>query len=154
MEIRSPIFSKRVSALGMLAMGLLLSPGTQAQTVTVCKKGCDYNTIQDAVNSGAEVIEVGPGRYKENITGVGRLTDNNQEIRGAGASETIIDGGRTDKTIRCAGAGCTISRVTVTGGMAPSCKGRGDCCGGAISSVPAGGAPPRPSAPRAPHAAA
>ena len=64
--------------------------GVQADTITVCLDGsCDFDTIQAAVNSSSpgDVIEIGPGVYREEVN-AGGVT-----LIGTSAKEaTIIDG--------------------------------------------------------------
>jgi hypothetical protein len=76
-----------------LASGMIISTDVvRAATITVCSSGCDYTTIQGAIDaaSSGDVINVGAGEYEENITVNKKL-----EINGAGngtdsGSNTII----------------------------------------------------------------
>ncbi|GIV66443.1 MAG: hypothetical protein KatS3mg047_0836 [Bellilinea sp.] len=72
-----------------------------ADTITVCSSGCDYTTIQDAVNAAnaGDVIVVGPGTYTGNITinkNIKLLSTNGRDsttiegVSGAGALGTIL----------------------------------------------------------------
>ncbi|MBC04484.1 MAG: hypothetical protein CMJ34_14455 [Phycisphaerae bacterium] len=61
-----------------------------AETITVCDRGCDHVTIQDAIDAADEegdVIEIGPGVWRENLA-----TNKQLILRGAGPDLTIIDG--------------------------------------------------------------
>ena len=78
-------------------LSMLLSSTTPAvpfaaagETITVCARGCDHTTIQDAIDAAAEegdVIEIGPGIWRENPYSRKQLI-----LRGAGTDLTIIDG--------------------------------------------------------------
>jgi len=66
---------------------IILSPSPT--NLTVCSSGCNYTTIQDAINAAADgdTIQVGAGNYTGNITINKSLT-----IQGSGMSNTIIQG--------------------------------------------------------------
>ena len=68
----------------------------QAETITVCASGCDYTSIQAAVDAASDydTIEVGPGTYNEYI-GVWKKPVNIHGTRNEtnGALETIVVGG-------------------------------------------------------------
>ena len=63
---------------------LSLTMATSAATITVCELGCDTTTIQSAVDLAApgDIVDVGAGRYSENV-----LVETNLTLRGAGAEE-------------------------------------------------------------------
>lgn len=78
---------------------LFYSPSkVQAATITVCAAGCDYTTIQEAVNnaSNGDIITVSAGTYTETIIINGL---NNLTLRGAGASSTTINGDGAELSI-------------------------------------------------------
>ncbi|MFA5856395.1 MAG: hypothetical protein WC867_03490 [Candidatus Pacearchaeota archaeon] len=61
-----------------------------AKTIEVCKSGCNYSSINDAVyfaNKG-DIINVGPGIYYENQIYINKSLD----IIGSGIDNSIIDG--------------------------------------------------------------
>lgn len=60
-----------------------------AETITVCAKGCEYNTIQAAIDAAEEgdVIEIGAGVWRKNLFSRKQLV-----LRGSGPDLTIIDG--------------------------------------------------------------
>jgi hypothetical protein len=63
----------------------------QAATLDVCPSGCTYTTITSAVaaaNAG-DTIDVGAGTYTENSIRITKALT----IKGAGQSQTIVDGG-------------------------------------------------------------
>jgi hypothetical protein len=62
-----------------------------ATTWTVCSNGCDFTSIQAAVDaaSSGDTIELGAETFHENID----YTDRSLRIRGAGMTATIVDGG-------------------------------------------------------------
>jgi pectin methylesterase-like acyl-CoA thioesterase len=80
--------------LGAGAMlGLLVGgPELAAQrTITVCSSGCDYATIQQAIDaaSAGDTIEVRAGTYLENLT----IRDKQDLIlQGAGRDQVTLDG--------------------------------------------------------------
>ncbi len=60
-----------------------------AETITVCKEGCDHISIQAAIDAAevGDVIEIGTGVWRENPYSRKQLV-----LRGAGPDLTIIDG--------------------------------------------------------------
>ena len=65
------------------------------EKVEVCKHGCDYRTIQDAVDATGKnaVINVHPGKYKEGVRIVGKK-HNGLTIQGTGKNpkKVILEG--------------------------------------------------------------
>ena len=87
----------RVSLLALVAM-VVAVPAASAkkkETVEVCKHGCDYRTIQDAVDATGKnaVINVHPGKYKEGVRIVGKK-HNGVTIQGTGKNpkKVILEG--------------------------------------------------------------
>ena len=81
------ILSLAVLAVGGLGVGL-----TQVgNRLTVCASGCDFATIQAAVNtaSAGDTIQVQAGTYKENVTLQERQ---NLTLQGAGSDQVTLDG--------------------------------------------------------------
>src|SRR5690606_20148054 len=77
------------AAMTMVVGGMFgISTGAQAatDTATVCSDGCDYTSIQEAINdsSGGATIEVSAGTYRENVSA------SNVTLVGAGAEVTKI----------------------------------------------------------------
>ena len=99
-----------VAAQPALAGSLCVGPGS----------GC-YRTIQAAVAAShdGDTIVIGPGTYRGGVSVLKSV-----RIQGAGASSTIIRGGRHVLTIGALGARrepvVSISGVTITGGVARS----------------------------------
>ena len=57
--------------LFLLSSGLAVASTTFADTITVCKFGCDHSNIQAAIDAAAEegdVIEIGAGIWRENLS--------------------------------------------------------------------------------------
>jgi parallel beta-helix repeat protein len=84
----------RVGVLGLLVVlvvGLLLSVRAQqgSRMLTVCLSGCDFLTIQAAINAAqpGDTIAVSAGTYTENLTISKSLT-----LQGADPATTVIDG--------------------------------------------------------------
>jgi hypothetical protein len=76
-----------------VVFGLLVGgPELAAQrTITVCSSGCDYATIQQAIDaaSAGDTIEVRAGTYLENLT----ISDKQDLIlQGAGRDQVTLDG--------------------------------------------------------------
>ena len=74
----------------LFASTLAWSANTYADTITVCKSGCDHDNIQAAIDDAAEqgdVIEIGAGIWMENLYSNKQMT-----LRGSGPGLTIIDG--------------------------------------------------------------
>ena len=85
-------------ALGVLVVGLVAAPGASAakkKQFSVCKHGCKYRTIQDAVDASRRnaTIKVAPGKYKEGVIVQGHKHDG-LTIRGTGKSpkKVILEG--------------------------------------------------------------
>lgn len=92
----------------------------QGVTYTVCPSGCDYSSIQAAVDEAAagDTILIGAGTYPENVEVYKGLT-----LRGAGPELTIIDGNNAGGVLwteaypnEAAPNGITLSGVTVQNG--------------------------------------
>jgi parallel beta-helix repeat protein len=66
--LRKPLVVVGVLALVMPLLLVWAAP-VSAATITVCASGCDYTTIQAAVNAanGGEVVHVYPGTYDESV---------------------------------------------------------------------------------------
>jgi hypothetical protein len=74
-----------------LVLGSLFVGATYAPTWTVCSSGCDYTSIQNAVDGASEgdTIELGPETFHEHVT----VSNRSLTIRGAGPESTVVDGG-------------------------------------------------------------
>ena len=64
-------------------------PVARATDLTVCAQGCEFKTIQGAVDSAhhGDVIQIGPGTYLENVK-----VDKSVTLNGAGRDKTRVDG--------------------------------------------------------------
>ena len=60
----------------IFALLAFVSVGCAANTYTVCLSGCDYTSIQEAVNAAqpGDIIEVQSGTYYENVVVNNSLT--------------------------------------------------------------------------------
>jgi hypothetical protein len=138
----------RLSLLALLlvvvtVMGTLAPPRAHAATRTVCPNGCDFPTIQTAINAAqtGDVISIAPGTYPEQLTipgtgGATQLTLQKGLGRGGFAGipgipsfpgfpgfpslpglgsggEVIIDGGGVGRVLTIA-AGHTVALVDLT----------------------------------------
>jgi parallel beta-helix repeat protein len=84
----------RIGVFGLLfVLALVIVQSVPAQqdnrTLTVCPSGCDFSTIQAAINAAqtGDTITVSSGAYAENLTITTSLT-----LQGADPTTTIIDG--------------------------------------------------------------
>jgi hypothetical protein len=110
-----------VVLLALFAVSLLPPAGVgQAATYMVCPSGCDYSSIQAAVDAAAagDTILIGAGTYSENLD-----VDKGLTLSGAGPELTIIDGNNTERVLwteaypnEAAANGITLSGVTVQNG--------------------------------------
>ena len=116
----------RVSLLALVAM-VVAVPAASAkkkEKVDVCKHGCDYRTIQDAVDATGKnaVINVRPGKYKEGVRIVGKK-HNGLTIQGTDKNpKKVILEGKNAKDPR-ASRPTTGSRPTASTASACSTSG-------------------------------
>ncbi len=81
----------------MLPLLLALASPVSAATITVCASGCDYTTIQaavDAANDG-DVIDVYPGTYNESVDLNGMTPEGDITIRSVNSGGTPTAGAAT-----------------------------------------------------------
>lgn len=84
---------------------------TVPTTRTVCAAGCDYQSIQAAIDAGSngDEVRVRPGTYVENIN----LGNKGIAVIAVGGSaETIIDGGAADSTVKIGQAASGTARLS------------------------------------------
>ena len=104
-----------------LAVALLVVSPAYAATWTVCSSDCDYISIQAAVDASSDLdtIELGPETFYENV-----VVDKSLIIRGAGVTETVVDGMESgvvfDFAVDYSGLGVppTLSDLIVQNGIA------------------------------------
>ena len=84
-----PIGTLSRSLLALSVALLMISP-IYAPTWTVCSSGCDYTSIQDAVDGAVsgDVLELGAETFVENVS----IIEKDLRIQGAGPEHTVIDG--------------------------------------------------------------
>jgi len=97
-------------ALGCIAVAAW-SSSAHGATLSVCKSGCPYISIQAAINSAKanDVIQVGPGTFFENIVISKSLT-----ILGPGEDDTVIDGAFKGAVITDVFGAVALSVIGVT----------------------------------------
>jgi pectin methylesterase-like acyl-CoA thioesterase len=89
-----------IAAILLLSIGLAaIGDGrrtVQAATLTVCASGCQYSTIQAAINDAqnGDTISIGPGSYTENLVLTEKstppVTATTLSLVGAGSGQTTI----------------------------------------------------------------
>ena len=87
-----------------------------AASITVCASGCDYSTIQAAVDASGygDTIDVAAETFVENPY----IIDKQLTIQGAGQGLTIVDGGGLDSVFSVYGGQVTLADITVRNGWA------------------------------------
>jgi len=110
------IYGMRWRCLGMmLILWVFLSINSAlATTSTVCPSGCDYSTIQSAIDgsTSGDTIDVSAGTYTENLSITKDII-----ISGNTATTTIIDGNSSATIVTiAANAVVTLSDLKITNG--------------------------------------
>lgn len=84
-----------------------------AKPPTVCAKGCQYASIQAAVDAAqpGATITVGPGVYAGGVT-----IEKDLALVGAGARRTVIEGSPSASVVEAVNGHITLRGVTITGG--------------------------------------
>ncbi len=104
---------RKVISLACFVFLVVLSGSVSAATYTVCSSGCDYTSIQAAVNvaSDGDTISVAAGTYTENVD-----VTKSVNIVGAGADVTTVQAASSSGTIfYVTASNVKISGFTVTG---------------------------------------
>jgi hypothetical protein len=99
-------------------------------TWTVCSDGCDFSSIQAAVDSasGGDTLSLGAETFYENIT-----IEKDLVLQGAGRGLTIIDGMRRATAVRILGASDTTRPSDVTLADMTIRRGYAEGAGGGIA---------------------
>jgi len=100
-----------------------LTDSSGPRTLTVCASGCNYTTIQAAINAACsgDSIEVYSGTYEENVDVNKKLT-----LRGInnGSGLPVVDAGGSGSAITISADGCTVEGFEVrNSGNAWPCAG-------------------------------
>jgi len=87
---------------------------TTAQSGKVINVPADFPTIQEAIDAASEgdTINAAAGSYSENVL----ISKDNITLQGAGAANTVIDGGGEDVIVIQGGKAVTIKTLTVRSG--------------------------------------
>ena len=98
-----------VGITGIIMLVLLLTGSVNAATLAVCKNGCAYSSIQDAVNAAGsgDTIQVQNGTYYENVNVTKQLT-----LRGIGMP--VVDANGSGSAITLAADGIILDGFTAT----------------------------------------
>ena len=111
------------------AVSVILVVAPSANTIrTVCPSGCDYTTIQGAIDaaSSGDIIQVGQGHYLEHI-----VMKDGVMLVGAGADRSVIDGGGSGIVVIGA-SNALLDGFTITGGSNSTTYDGGFLKGGGI----------------------
>lgn len=114
--MKSAIVSMLMILSNMIVLaGIKIPGGVPPGALTVCSEGCDYTTIQDAVEAVEDggTILLGPETFLESV---GITGDRSVTLRGMGPERTIVDGGMVSGTIWLSAQAVTLADLTVKGG--------------------------------------
>src|SRR5660397_32251 len=97
-------------AIGMTMLVLMLAGNANAVTLTVCKSGCAYSSIQGGINaaSNADIVIVNSGTYNENV-------NVNKQLTLHGIGMPVVDAMRSGSAITLSADGITLEGFTATG---------------------------------------
>lgn len=93
------------------------TPTAQAGVITVCPTGCDYDTIQGAVNAAAPstTIQIFSATYTETVIITKTLT-----LEGVGQPQPVVSGNDVGRPFTILGSvAVTMTNMTVTRGRTP-----------------------------------
>ena len=91
---------------------ILVANPTGSAIRTVCPSGCDYTSIQTAIDAATsgDTVHVGPGHYMEHI-----VMKDGVKLLGAGAELSVIDAGGSGVVVKAA-SNALLDGFTITGG--------------------------------------
>ncbi len=100
------------SLAGALVLCIACLPASGA-TLTVCSTGCDFVSIQAAVDAAVpgDTLELGAETFVETVSVAKDLT-----LRGAGTAATVVDGGAAGTVFTVDGAAVTLVEMTIRNG--------------------------------------
>lgn len=101
----------------------LIGGETLAATLTVCPAGCQYSSIQGAIDSAqnGDSISIQQGHYVENISTEGKQL----YLNGVNSRQAIIDGGHKGPVVTVPYGVVVISGVTIMNGVGSESAGSG-----------------------------
>jgi parallel beta-helix repeat protein len=108
------MIGRQLLVLVLIITAVITATGVvQADTITVCPNGCDYTSIQAAIDTAntRDIIEVHSGTYYENVVVNKQLT-----LRGVdtGDGKPVVDAGGSGNAITLSVNGITIEGFSVT----------------------------------------
>ena len=101
----------------ILSLIILSTPwAAHAEMITVCKDGCDYVNIQEAIDAAVpgDIIEVQSGTYSENVNVTKQLTLRCVDIS---AKKPVVDAGQEGNAITISADGITLEGFNVTNSL-------------------------------------
>lgn len=105
-------FVKRgpLAIICIFIVAVLSSSISYAATLSVCASGCDFSSIQDAVDAAEpeDVIELEAEAFYENV-----IVGKDLTIRGTGAERTVVDGAAGDHVFQHTDASLTLVDMTI-----------------------------------------
>jgi len=109
----------------LILLGLIAATPSpcHAATITVCASGCDFTTIQVAINAAnpGDTISVLDADHVES----GITVNKNVAIQGQGATKTAVDGGGAGPVFTVNSTATTIRDMTIKNGLSDSINGGG-----------------------------
>lgn len=98
----------------LIVLALALAGSTWAVAITVCPSGCDYTTVQAAINAAVPgaVVEVQSGTYHENIAVNKSLS---LEGKDTGSGMPLIDAGGSGSVVTFYNDNATLEGFNITG---------------------------------------
>jgi hypothetical protein len=111
-------FGLLVASIGCGAAMFAAAPADAKTTLGVCAHGCQYRTVQSAVNAVKKgqgtTIKVAPGTYKEGVRVVGHKYDGLKFVGDASAPQKVVLNGKNAK-VHIPGQGTQLAQNGIEG---------------------------------------